>query len=218
MRMQKVFSAVSSPTPQGQHRGVRLLYRSKSFRRTSANRVGGVASAALASEYMKKLLFIVLSIVAAGLSCGRDSSASTINSAAFTGACRKLPSPSAPEFTNRFNQFVMNLCYQKQNWKHDANRRTSQNIHDTLVKIWYSPLLFKWMTVQNRQGPVPDGAIAIKEEYCESDFPHPVLERDGQGFKPLVGRMVLVGRWDRNHRQRGRAFRDEWMRRTAVSV
>jgi len=82
-----------------------------------------------------------------------------------------LPSPSAPDFTNRFNQFVMNLCYQKQNWKHDANRRTSQNIHDTLVQIWYSPLLFKWMTVLNRQGPVPDGAIAIKEEYSSQTSP-----------------------------------------------
>ncbi|MGA8640678.1 hypothetical protein [Candidatus Binatus sp.] len=93
------------------------------------------------------------------------------DTSAFTGACKKLPSPSAPDFTNRFNQFVMHLCYQKQNWKHDANRRTSQNIHDTLVKIWYSPLLFKWMTVLNRQGPIPDGAIAIKEEYGDSTGP-----------------------------------------------
>jgi hypothetical protein len=122
-------------------------------------------------DKMKKLLLIVLSIVAAGLCCGRDSSASTINSAAFTGACAKLPSPSAPNFTKRFNEFVIQLCYQKQNWQHDANRRTSQNIHDTLVKIWYSPLLFKWMTIQNRQGPVPDGAIAIKEEYSSQTSP-----------------------------------------------
>jgi cytochrome c553 len=120
---------------------------------------------------MKKLLFIVLSIVAVGLSCGRVSSANTINAAAFTGACRKLPSPSAPNFTKRFNEFVTQLCYQKQQWEHDANRRTSQNIHDTLVKIWYSPLLLKWMTVQNRQGPVPNGAIAIKEEYSSETSP-----------------------------------------------
>jgi hypothetical protein len=98
-----------------------------------------------AAGKMKKLLFIVISIVAIGLSCGRDSSANTIDAAAFTGACRKLPSPSAPNFTNRFNEFVTQLCYQKQQWEHDANRRSSQNIHDTLVKIWYSPLLFKWM-------------------------------------------------------------------------
>jgi len=172
MRMQKVFSAASSLTPQGQHRGVRLLYRSKSFRCTSGNRVGRVASADLGFlSTVKKLLFIVLLIVAGGLWSAGSGSAGNTKNPAFTGACRKLPSPSAPNFTNRFNQFVRQLCYQKQNWEHDANRRTSQNIHDTLVKIWYSPLLFKWMTVLNRQGSVPDGAIAIKEEYSSQTSP-----------------------------------------------
>ncbi len=120
---------------------------------------------------------LLISIVSATLivadgfwSAGNASGGNTDNSA-FTGACKKLPSPSAPGFTNRFNEFVTNLCYQKQNWEHDANRRTSQNIHDALVKIWYSPLLFKWMTVLNRQGPIPDGAIAIKEEYGDSTGP-----------------------------------------------
>src|SRR5208282_5572471 len=125
-------------------------------------------------ECMKKLLFIVLLIVAAGFwSAGNASSANT-NKPALTGACRKLPSPSAPNFTNRFNQFVMQLCYQKQNWQHDPNRRTSQNIHDTFVKIWYSPLLYKWMTVLKRQGPIPDGAIAIKEEFADTNPTSPI--------------------------------------------
>ena len=124
---------------------------------------------------MRKLLFIVLSIVAAGLSCGRDSSASTINSAASTGACRKLPSPSAPDFTNRLNEFVTQLCYQKQNWEHDVNRRTSQGLHAPFVKLWYSPSLFNWMTVQNRKGPVPDGSIVVKEEYNDTDPTSPIL-------------------------------------------
>src|SRR5216684_1661970 len=97
---------------------------------------------------MKKLLFIVLLIVAAGLSCGRDSSANTTDSAAHTRACAKLPSPSAPNFTNRFNQFVM---------------------------LWYSPLMFKWLTVLKSQGPVPDGAIVIKEEYLDTDPTSPIL-------------------------------------------
>jgi hypothetical protein len=110
-------------------------------------------------------------IVASGSWSASNASGGDTDNSASKGACAKLPSPSAPDFTNRFNQFVMNLCYQKQNWKHDANRRTSQNIHDTLVKIWYSPLLFKWMTVLNRQGPVPDGAIAIKEEYSSQTSP-----------------------------------------------
>src|SRR5882757_3943187 len=124
---------------------------------------------------MKKLLFIVLLIVAAGLSCGRDSSANTTDSAAHTRACAKLPSPSAPNFTNRFNQFVMQLCYQKQNWQHDANRRTSEGLHAPFVKLWYSPLMFKWLTVLKSQGPVPNGAIVIKEEYLDTDPTSPIL-------------------------------------------
>ncbi len=124
---------------------------------------------------MKKLLFVVLLIVAAGLSCGRDSSANTTDSAAHTCACAKLPSPSAPNFTNRFNQFVMQLCYQKQNWQHDANRRTSEGLHAPFVKLWYSPLMFKWLTVLKSQGPVPDGAIVIKEEYLDTDPTSPIL-------------------------------------------
>jgi hypothetical protein len=42
--MQKVFFSGFIANPQGQHRGVRFLYRSKSFGRTSGNRVGRVAS------------------------------------------------------------------------------------------------------------------------------------------------------------------------------
>ena len=127
---------------------------------------GGLGNRGRGSLLLISIVSASLIVAASSLSWADSASGGDSDTSAFTGACTKLPSPSAPEFTNRFNQFVMDLCYQKQNWKHDANRRTSQNIHDTLVKIWYSPLLFKWMTVQNRQGPVPDGAIAIKEEYC----------------------------------------------------
>jgi hypothetical protein len=169
MRMQKVFSEASSLTPEASIAACTSYIGQK----VSGERAEvGSAESRLVTRFSesKKLLLIVLSIVAVGLCCGSDSSANT-NNPAFTGACRKLPSPSAPEFTNRFNEFVMQLCYQKQQWEHDANRRTSQNIHDTLVKIWYSPLLFRWMTVQHRQGPVPNGAIAIKEEYSSQTSP-----------------------------------------------
>jgi hypothetical protein len=41
--------------------------------------------------------------------------------------------------------------------------------------MWYSPSLFKWMTDQNplgpRQGPVPDGAIVVKEEFPNETGP-----------------------------------------------
>ena len=71
---------------------------------------------------MKKLLFIVLSIVAGGMwSCGGDSGGNT-NNPAFTGACAKLPPPSAQEFKKRFDGFAMHRCYAKQGWKHDAER------------------------------------------------------------------------------------------------
>ena len=119
---------------------------------------------------MKNLLVIFLLIAAGGLySCG-GSGGIPINPA-FTGACAQLPSPSAPEFKNRFDQFAMQKCYEKQGWKHDANRRSSEGLHAPLIKIWYSPSLFKWMTVQKRQGPIPDGAIAIKEEYTDQTGP-----------------------------------------------
>src|SRR5689334_20226822 len=114
---------------------------------------------------MNKLLFIVLSIVAGGLwlwSCGGSGSNTPLSIATpsptatpaptakpaptatpnVMGACAALPDPSAPMFTARLNRFVMALCYQKQNWQHDANRRSSEGLHAPFVKLWYSPSLF----------------------------------------------------------------------------
>jgi hypothetical protein len=141
---------------------------------------------------MNKLLFIVLSIVAGGLwlwSCGGSGSNTPLSIATpsptatpvptatpnVMGACAALPDPSAPVFTARLNQFVMALCYQKQNWQHDVNRRTSEGLHAPFVKLWYSPSLFNWMTVQKRQGPVPDGAIVVKEEYLDTVLTSPII-------------------------------------------
>jgi hypothetical protein len=78
------------------------------------------------------------------------------------------------------------LCYQKQNWQHDAQVRTSDGVHP-YVRVWYSPSLFDWITVKNRTGPVPDGAMVVKEQY------RPVVRMDGHGqrLEPVVGRMVL---------------------------
>jgi hypothetical protein len=56
------------------------------------------------------------------------------------------------------------FCYRKQNWQHDAQVRTSNGVHP-FVKIWYSPSLYDWMTIQNRAVPVPDGAIVVKEQF-----------------------------------------------------
>ncbi len=63
-----------------------------------------------------------------------------------------------------------NLCYQKQNWQHDAQVRTSDGVHP-FVRVWYSPPLFDWITVKNRTGPIPNGAIVVKEQYQSQTAP-----------------------------------------------
>jgi hypothetical protein len=121
-----------------------------------------------------KLLFIVLVILAAGLICGRDGSANT-NNPVLTAACGPLPPPAWPNFKDRFDQFVMGLCYQKQQWPHEADRRSSEGLHAPYVKLWYSPQLYRWMTLWKRQGPIPDGSVVIKEEYADTNPNSPIL-------------------------------------------
>jgi hypothetical protein len=113
---------------------------------------------------MKKILFLVLAFVATGFwSCGGSSGGPN---PAFTGDCAPLPAPdTSAAFKTRLDKFTMKRCYAKQGWEHDAAPRTSQNVHETFIQIYYSPSLFKWMDKGQRKGPVPDGAIAIKEEY-----------------------------------------------------
>jgi hypothetical protein len=62
------------------------------------------------------------------------------------------------------------FCYQKQNWQHDAQIRTSDGVHP-YVKVWYSPSLWNWLTVDGRQGDVPDGAMIVKEQYVSPTAP-----------------------------------------------
>jgi hypothetical protein len=123
-----------------------------------------------------KLLFIVLSIVAVGFwSSSGASAGNPINPGAFTGACGPLPPPSWPTFKGRFDQFTMGLCYQQQQWPHEANRRSSEGLHAPFVKLWYSPQLYRWMTLRSRQGPIPDGSVIIKEEYLDTSPSSPIL-------------------------------------------
>src|SRR5271155_294734 len=141
MRMQKVFSAGSSLIPKASIAACASYIGQKAL---GARAEIGSAESRLVTRFSesKKLLLIVLSMVLAGLcSCGGGSSGNTINPA-FTGACAKLPPPTTPGFTPLLNQFVMQLCYQKQHWKHDVNRRTSQGLHAPFVKLWYSPPLY----------------------------------------------------------------------------
>ena len=168
MRMQKVFSAGSSLTPKASIAACASYIGQKGL--GARVEIGSAESRPVTRfSESKKLLLIVLSIVVAGLwSCGGSSSntppviATPSPTATATpaptptpdvsGACATLPSPSAPGFTALFNRFVMALCYQRQNWEHDVNRRTSQNLHAPFVKMWYSPSLYKWMTDQKPTG------------------------------------------------------------------
>lgn len=124
----------------------------------------------------KKPLLIALAIMVACLCCSTNSSASTINPEAFSGACGPLPPPSWPKFKDRLDKFVMGLCYQKQQWPHEANRRSSEGLHAPFVKLWYSPQLYRWMIPpQNRQGRIPDGSVVVKEEYGDDDPTSPIV-------------------------------------------
>ena len=84
--------------------------------------------------------------------------------------CSSLPPASSPNFLERLTAFLNKLCYQKENWQHDAQVRTSDGVHP-YVKVWYSPSLFNWMTVNDRKGPVPDGAVVVKEMYANPTAP-----------------------------------------------
>jgi hypothetical protein len=126
----------------------------------------------------KKLLLILLAIVVTGLCGGMNSRADTIPLSAFTGPCSPLPLPSSSNFKSRLDAFVMANCYgvQKQNWPHEAARRSSEGLHSPFVKLWYSPQLYRWMTKSfgPRQGQIPDGSVVIKEEYDDDDASSPI--------------------------------------------
>jgi hypothetical protein len=85
-------------------------------------------------------------------------------------ACSSLPPASSPDFLEHLTDFMNDLCYQKAHWQHDAQVRTSDGVHP-FVRVWYSPQLFNWITVKNRQGPVPDGAMVVKEQFATLTAP-----------------------------------------------
>ena len=125
----------------------------------------------------KRWLTFVITLLMAGWfwSCGGSSGGGP--NPAFTGDCAPLGLPNTTQaFKDRLDKFAMKRCYAKQGWEHDAKPRTSQNLHDTFIQIYYSPSLFKWMDKNDRKGPVPDGAIAIKEEYANQTDPPSAIQ------------------------------------------
>jgi hypothetical protein len=74
-------------------------------------------------------------------------------------------------------------CYRSQGWMHDANVRSSGGVHP-FVKIYYSPQMWRWMTVSHRQGTPPDGAMLVKEQYPELTKPldeWTIMVKDAKG-------------------------------------
>jgi len=84
--------------------------------------------------------------------------------------CASLPPASSPGFLPELTKFLNHKCYQNENWQHDAAIRTSDGVHP-YVKIWYSPEVYKWMTLNARKGLIPNGAIIVKEMYTSPTAP-----------------------------------------------
>ena len=104
---------------------------------------------------------LALLIVTAFCACGNEGTPAPSGA---SGQCASLPAATAPNFLVQLTAFMNNLCYQQQKWQHDARVRSSDGVHP-YVRVWYSPALFDWITVKNRQGSVPDGAMVVKEQY-----------------------------------------------------
>jgi hypothetical protein len=85
-------------------------------------------------------------------------------------ACAALPRATSKNFEKRLEAFLNGFCYQKQGWVHDPQVRTSDGVHP-LVKVYYSPSMWTWMTAGRRQGDPPEGAMLVKEQYQTASQP-----------------------------------------------
>jgi hypothetical protein len=111
---------------------------------------------------------------------------SSVSAAEAADPCAALPPASSPGFEPQLDYFLNSLCYQNENWEHDATVRTTHGLHP-FVKIWYSPSLWTWLLAGNRTAEIPDGAILVKEQFKTLT-------------SPLMGWTVMVkdrdGSWD----------------------
>jgi hypothetical protein len=80
--------------------------------------------------------------------------------------CQTLPPASSPGFEAKLETFMAGYCYRAAGWMHDADVRSSGGVHP-FVKIWYSPETWRWITVEQRKGNPPDGAMLVKEQFPE---------------------------------------------------
>jgi hypothetical protein len=131
------------------------------------------------------ILRLILVIVFAGVAAlvfSRVNEAQTAPAQATSKRCEisfPLPNPSdigATKFEKLLYSFLEQGCYRT--WISDNRIRdsgpfingTSFGTHDA-VKIFYSPEIWDWLKVRNRQGEIRDGAIIVKEM-----FPDPAKE------------------------------------------
>jgi hypothetical protein len=85
-------------------------------------------------------------------------------------SCQPLPPASSKGFQSSLDTYIANYCYRGPGWMHDPNVRTSDGVHP-FIKIYYSPEMWRWMTVNRRQGDPPNGAMLVKEQYPEIGQP-----------------------------------------------
>ena len=79
---------------------------------------------------MKKVLAAMALMLLAG--------SPSIVLAAKADPCAPLPPASSAGFEPLLEKYMNAFCYQKQEWNHDAQIRTSDGVHP-YVKVWYSP-------------------------------------------------------------------------------
>jgi hypothetical protein len=109
--------------------------------------------------------FLVLfAAVALFVFCPSSSVSASLAGQDGSAACPALPPASSPGFEGQLETFLNGFCYRTAAWMHDANVRTSDGVHP-FVKVWYSPQMWNWITVQQRQGDPPDGAMLVKEQF-----------------------------------------------------
>ena len=127
----------------------------------------------IASVYL--LAGIVYLLVATGAT-GRAQATVPQQGGAEQAGCRfPLPLPSVvgvKDFETRVLPFLKQRCYRTLKWVGDREiRNTGPFINGTAfgthpaVRIYYSPEMWTWMKVRQRQGEVPDGAMIVKEQY-----------------------------------------------------
>ena len=115
-----------------------------------------------------RYLLLGAALVALVCSPSRRVAASHAEESTSLAICEALPPATSFGFESNLDNFIFNGCYRVTGWRHDAAIRTSDGVHP-FVKIWYSPEMWTWMTIHQRKGNPPDGAMLVKEQFTNED-------------------------------------------------